>query len=140
MASTASSVEPSAIHRSSSGSSVWSITSSRPPSQRRASITSEAYARPGSVPKRAHARGLSPSVRGRFTGMADLERRPGRRPTRREREKRAYQLVVLGGVPGLLGAVGLVLAMAGGIGAGLRIVLLIVAAVSYVLFRRMTAR
>ena len=58
--------------------------------------------------------------------------------TRRQREKRAYQLVVLGGVTGLVGAVGLVLAIAGVIGAGLPIILLVIAAVSYVLFRRTT--
>ena len=56
--------------------------------------------------------------------------------SRRQREKRAYQLVVVSGVTGLIGAVGLVLAIAGVVGAGLPIVLLIVAAVCYVLFRR----
>ena len=56
--------------------------------------------------------------------------------SRRQREKRAYQLVVVSGVTGLIGVVGLVLAIAGVVGAGLPIVLLIVAAVCYVLFRR----
>jgi hypothetical protein len=67
--------------------------------------------------------------------MADLERRRSYTP-RRAREKRAYQLLVTGSVSGLVGAVGLVLAVVGVIGAGLPIVLLVVAVICAVLFRR----
>ena len=59
---------------------------------------------------------------------------------RRAREKRAYQLVVLGGVAGLVGVVGIVLAAIGTVGAGIPIVALIVAALCVVMFRRMVGR
>jgi hypothetical protein len=68
--------------------------------------------------------------------MADLQRRPGGRLTRRQREQRAYQLVVASGVLGTVGAVGLVLAIAGVVGAGVPVLALILAAVCFVLFRR----
>ena len=68
--------------------------------------------------------------------MADLERRRSYTP-RQAREKRAYRLVVGGTVAGVAGAVGLILAIAGVVGAGFPIVLLIVAAVCGWLFRRM---
>ena len=68
--------------------------------------------------------------------MADLERRPSYTP-RQVREKRAYRLVVGGTVAGVAGAVGIVLAIAGVIGAGFPILLLVVAAVCGWLFRRM---
>ena len=68
--------------------------------------------------------------------MADLQRRPGGRLTRRQREKRAYTLIVTGGIAGAVGVVGLVLAIAGVVGAGLPVIALIVAAVCWALFRR----
>jgi hypothetical protein len=68
--------------------------------------------------------------------MADLERRPGRVPNRRQREQRAFQLVVAGGIAGVVGVVGLLLAIFGVIGAGIPILALIVAAVCVLLFRR----
>ena len=68
--------------------------------------------------------------------MADLERRRSYTP-RQVREKRAYRLAVGGTMAGVAGAVGLVLAIAGVIGAGFPIVLLVVAAVCGWLFRRM---
>ena len=67
--------------------------------------------------------------------MADLERRGSYTP-RRVREQRAYRLAVVGGVAGAAGAVGLVLAVFGVVGAGLPILLLIVAAVCGLLFKR----
>ena len=38
--------------------------------------------------------------------MSDLERRSGSRPSRRKREQRAYNLVLVGGAPGLVFVVG----------------------------------
>ena len=72
--------------------------------------------------------------------MANLEPRRGRYVSRRQREQRAYTLVVVGGGAGLIGAVGLVLAIAGVIGAGIPILLLLVAVACYVFFRRAVAR
>lgn len=68
--------------------------------------------------------------------MSDLEPRPGRRPSRREREQRAYRLVVTGGVAGVVFVVGLVLSIAGVVSAWLPIVALIVALACGGLFRR----
>jgi hypothetical protein len=55
---------------------------------------------------------------------------------RRVRERRALQLVVVGGVASLVGVVSLVLAIAGVINATLPIVALVVAAICAYLFRR----
>jgi hypothetical protein len=59
--------------------------------------------------------------------MADLQKRGNYTP-RRSREQRAYRLALGGGVAGTVGLVGLVLAIAGVVGAGLPIIALIVAA------------
>ncbi|MBV9310707.1 MAG: hypothetical protein JOZ73_07740 [Solirubrobacterales bacterium] len=69
--------------------------------------------------------------------MADLQRRGSYTP-RRAREKRAYQLVVVGGTATVVGAVSLVLAIAGVIGGTIPVIALIVAAICFVLFRGMT--
>ena len=69
--------------------------------------------------------------------MADLQRRGSYTP-RRARERRAYQLVVVGGTATAVGAVSLILAIAGVIGGTIPIVSLIVAAVCFVMFRGMT--
>jgi hypothetical protein len=71
--------------------------------------------------------------------VADIEKRGNYTP-RRVRERRAYQLVVVGGVAGLVGVVGIVLAAIGTVGAGLPIVALIVAAICILMFRRMVGR
>jgi hypothetical protein len=71
--------------------------------------------------------------------LADLERRGSYTP-RRTREQRAYRLAVAGGVAGAAGAVGLVLAVFGVVGAGLPLLLLIVAAVCGFLFKRAVSR
>ena len=71
--------------------------------------------------------------------MADLQRRGSYTP-RRVREQRAYWLVMGGGAAGLAGVAGLVLAIFGVIGAGLPILLLIIAAVCWVLVRRTVSR
>jgi len=62
-----------------------------------------------------------------LTSMGELEKRGGYTP-RRVRERRAYQLVVAGGVAGAVGVAGILLAITGVVGAGLPIVALIVAA------------
>ena len=69
--------------------------------------------------------------------MADLQKRGGYTP-RRAREQRAYRLVVIGGGTGLVGIVGLVLAIAGVASAFWPILLLIISAVCVVGFRRAT--
>ena len=58
------------------------------------------------------------------------------RTPRAVRERRAYQLVVGGGVAAVVFVVGLVLAIAGVIGMGIPLIALIVAAVCGLLFRR----
>ena len=68
--------------------------------------------------------------------MADLERSGGRRLTRSQREKRAYQLTLATGALGLVAVVGIVLAIVNVIGFGLPILAAILAAVSGVLLRR----
>jgi len=66
--------------------------------------------------------------------MANIEKRGGYSP-RRVRERRAYRLVVTGGVAGTVGVVTAVLAIAGVMGWGIPIIALIIAAVSVVMFR-----
>ena len=68
--------------------------------------------------------------------MADIQKRGNYTP-RRVRERRAYQLVVTGGVAGAVGVVTLVLAVIGAIGYTLPVVSIIVAVICAVLFRRM---
>lgn len=68
--------------------------------------------------------------------MADIQKRGDYTP-RRVRERRAYQLVVTGGVAGAVGVVSLVLALVGVIGYTLPVVSIIVAVICAVLFRRM---
>jgi hypothetical protein len=67
--------------------------------------------------------------------MADIQKRGSYTP-KRVREQRAYRLVVAGGVTGTIGAIGIVLAAVGVVGATFPILLLVVAAVCAVLFRR----
>ncbi len=67
--------------------------------------------------------------------MSDLEPRPSRTP-RRVREQRAHRFAVTGGTAGLVAVVGLVLAIAGVIGAGLPLLAGVVAIVCALLFRR----
>jgi hypothetical protein len=68
--------------------------------------------------------------------VADIQKRGNYTP-RRARERRAYQLVVTGGVAGAVGVVSLVLAAVGAIGFTLPVVSIIVAVICAVLFRRM---
>ena len=71
-------------------------------------------------------------------GMSDLERRPGSRPTRKQREQRAYRLVLAGGTAGLVAVVGLILAALGVIGFGIPVLAAVVAVLCFVLLRRTT--
>jgi hypothetical protein len=68
--------------------------------------------------------------------MSDIERRGGSRLTRKQREQRAFRLVLATGTFGLIGTVGLLMAILGIIGAGLPILALIVAAICFALLRR----
>jgi fatty acid desaturase len=68
--------------------------------------------------------------------MADLERSSGRRMTRRQRERRAYQLTLATGVLAVVAVAGIVLAAIGVVGAGLPILAVILAVVSGLLLRR----
>ena len=70
--------------------------------------------------------------------MSDLERRPGSRPTRRQREQRAYRLVLATGAFGLVAVVGLVLAAIDVIGLAIPILAAVVAVLCFVLLRRTT--
>ncbi len=67
--------------------------------------------------------------------MNGLQKRGNYTP-RRIRERRAYQLVIAGGVAAVVGVVGLGLAIVGAIGATLPILALVVAAICVFLFRR----
>jgi hypothetical protein len=71
--------------------------------------------------------------------MADLERRPPSRLSRRQRERRAYQLVVATGVLGAVAVVGIVLAIAGAIGGGMPVLAAILAVLSGLWLRRTLA-
>jgi hypothetical protein len=66
----------------------------------------------------------------------DLTPRPGGPPSRRSREQRAYQLVLVGGGAGAVAVIGAVLAIAGVLGWWLPIIAAIVAGVCVFLFRR----
>lgn len=68
--------------------------------------------------------------------MSDLERRSGSRPSRRQRERRAYNLVLASGGLGVVFLVGTVLAIVGVIGWSVPILAAILAVICGVLFRR----
>jgi amino acid transporter len=70
--------------------------------------------------------------------VADIQKRGSYTP-RRVRERRAYQLAVASGGFGIVGVVGIVLSIAGVIGAGWPIIALIIAAICGLLFRRMVS-
>jgi CHASE2 domain-containing sensor protein len=69
--------------------------------------------------------------------MADIQKRGGYTP-RRQREQRAYRLVVAGSATGVIGVVGLVLAIAGVWSAFWPILLIIISVLCVVGFRRAT--
>ena len=68
--------------------------------------------------------------------MSNLSRRPGGRLTRRDRENRAYQLVMGGIGAGVVTLVTGLLALIGVIGWGPPVLALVVALVCLLLFRR----
>ncbi len=70
--------------------------------------------------------------------MSNVAKRPNRTP-RRVREKRAYQLLVVGGVSGAVAVVGFLLALFTAFSWGIVFLAAIVSAVCIVLFRRMVA-
>jgi hypothetical protein len=72
--------------------------------------------------------------------MSSLEPRRGSGMSRGDKERRAYQLVVVGGVASVVTVVGAVLAIAGVISGGLPLVAAVVAVVCWVMFRRLVGR
>jgi hypothetical protein len=68
--------------------------------------------------------------------MSDLERRSGSRPSRRQREQRAYNLVLAGGALGVVFVVTALLAVFGVMGWSIPILAAILAVVCALLFRR----
>lgn len=68
--------------------------------------------------------------------MSDLERRSGSRPSRRKREQRAFNLVMAGGVFGLVAVVTGLLALFTSFGWGIPILAAVLAVLCIVLFRR----
>jgi hypothetical protein len=93
----------------------------------------------GTAPE-AHPRAQHASLVGRLYARAvtDLEKRRSHTP-KRVREQRAYRMVVIGGIAGLVGVIGLGLAVVGVIGAGLPIVAIVIAVISALLFRRIAS-
>jgi hypothetical protein len=71
--------------------------------------------------------------------MNSLEPRRGGGLSRRQKEQWGYRLVFTGGLAGLVTVVGLVLAIAGVIGAGIPVLAAVVAVICFVLFRRLVA-
>jgi hypothetical protein len=73
--------------------------------------------------------------------MGNLSPRPGRSPgSRRQREQRAFSLVVVGGTAAAVAVVGLILAIAGVVGSGVWIIAAIVAVVCVLWFRSTVSR
>ena len=68
--------------------------------------------------------------------MGNLTPSSGGPPSRRQREKRAYQLVLAGGTATAVAVVGVVLAIVGVIGFGIPVTAAIIAAVCAFMFRR----
>jgi hypothetical protein len=71
--------------------------------------------------------------------MGALDKRGSYTP-KAVREKRAYRLILIGGVAGILGFVGIVLSFVGIIGAGIPILAIVIAVVCALLFRRTVSR
>jgi hypothetical protein len=69
-------------------------------------------------------------------GMSDLERGGGSRMTRKQREQRAYRLVLATGTFGLIGVAGILLAIVTSFSAFWPIVALILAAICFTILRR----
>jgi fatty acid desaturase len=74
----------------------------------------------------------------RCEAMADLQKRGGYTP-RKTREQRAFRLVVAGTATGGLGALGAVLAIAGVVGWGGPIILILIALACFGMFKSATS-
>jgi CHASE2 domain-containing sensor protein len=73
--------------------------------------------------------------------MGNLTPRPGRSPsTRRQREQRAYGLVVVGGGAAAVAVVGLILAIIGTVSGSIPLIAALVAIVCYLWFRGLVGR
>jgi hypothetical protein len=70
--------------------------------------------------------------------MNSLEPRRRSYLSRSQKERRGYQLVVVGGVSAAVAVVGFILAIAGAIGGGIPLVAAIVAVICVIMFRRLT--
>jgi uncharacterized membrane protein YgaE (UPF0421/DUF939 family) len=68
--------------------------------------------------------------------MSSLSPRPDRRPTRRERERNAYRLVVAGGTAGGIAVVGALLALITSFSWTPAVLAALVAVICVLLFRR----
>ena len=68
--------------------------------------------------------------------MTDLSPRPNRTPSRRQREDRAYKLVVAGGAAAVVAVVTFVLAIVGVMGYGIPVLAALVAILCGWMFRR----
>ena len=68
--------------------------------------------------------------------MSNIEPRSGKRVSRKDREAKAFRLVVAGGTFGAIAVVGLLLAIVGVVGAGIPLLSGIAAVICLVLFRR----
>ena len=68
--------------------------------------------------------------------MSNLAKRPGNRATRRQREQRAFGLVVATGGLGVVAVVGLLLAVVGVVGFGGPVLIAIAAVVCGLVLRR----
>jgi hypothetical protein len=68
--------------------------------------------------------------------MSDLERRTGSRPSRRQRERRAYNLALVGGAAGLVFVVGTLLAILTSFSWSIPVLAAVVAVLCAILFRR----
>jgi hypothetical protein len=69
--------------------------------------------------------------------MNSLEPRRRSNLSRSQKERRGYQLVVVGGVSAAVAVVGFILAIAGVIGGGIPLVAAVVAVICVILFRRL---
>lgn len=73
-------------------------------------------------------------------GLVGLSPSSGGPPSRRGRERRAYQLILVGSTAGVIAVVGFILAAVGVLGFGVPFLAAIVAVVCAVLFRRTVSR
>jgi hypothetical protein len=68
--------------------------------------------------------------------MTDLSPRPSRTPSRRQREDRAYKLVLAGSAAGVIAVVTFVLAIVGVMGFGVPVIAALIAVLCGWMFRR----